>query len=325
MAPISTAPRAQAPTGLIGSWVMWGFVALLIAFGLTACGGGGGAATPETPSVTPVATTLTLVSAKVELAPNGANVVVYTALGNKGADGGNTDITATTTWVPNLTGQALKAGATLSVASNGHLQEVVSGVATDLVVTPGGTVNVGGTATYAGKTVSVKPEIFTGGCEVGLVVTGSKCASKAFSAVVVHSTPNNMTQLKFGRGSTVTNFIFDGENSRPSNIRSCLISQQTGKVVGGALVACNSLADANAFVQYEITPNGYIRPVLPADEAPPTSFDLSHDSTRWARCPAFGEYWFLIPRTTWCTNGSEIDYGDGIREPIYGFRTAMGF
>ena len=323
MAPISTAREAQAPTGF-GSWVSAkaacaALVIITVAV-LTACGGGGGgAATPDTPSVTPSATTLTLVLAKVDLI-NGVNVVVYTAFGNKGADGANIDITAATTFASTFTGQALKAGATLSVASNGHLQE--NGI--DLVVIPGVTVSVGGTATYDGKTISVTPTILTGGCEAGLVAIGGKCASKAFSEIVVYSTANSMVQIKFGHGPTADYFVFDGANGRPGKMRSCLISDKVGKKVGGVVLSCNTLAATSVFTQYEVTPGGYIQK-LPADEALPASFDLSHDDTHWIPCPAFGEHWFFIPRTNACTNANLIRYADGTVESVDGFRSAIGF
>ena len=182
MARYSNAHSGHAPM-VFGSWVLakaaCAALAITAVAVLAGCGGGGGAATPDTPTVTPSAVTLTLVSAKVMLADGGNNVVVYTALGNKGADGGNIDITATTTWVPTFMGQALEAGATLSVATNGHVQKTltVGGVTTttDVVVTHGVTVSVAGTATYGGKTITVPPTILTGGCETGLVATGGKC------------------------------------------------------------------------------------------------------------------------------------------------------
>ena len=329
MAPISTAHSGHAPMGF-GSWdsakVAVATLVIASVAVLTGCGGGGGTATSsDTPSVTPAAVTLALVSAKVELV-NGANVVVYTATGTKGADGGNTDITATTNLVPTFTGQALKAaGATLQVASNGHLQEVVGGVATDVVVTPGGTVTVGGTATYSGKTITVTPTILTGTCEPGLVATGGKCASKAFSEVVVYLTTTSMVQIKFGHGPTADYFVFDGANGRPGKMRSCLISDKVGKKVGGVVLSCNTLAETSVFIQYEVTSGGYIQKLLPANEALPTSFDLSHDDTHWTPCPAFGEHWYFIPRTTACTDANFVRYADGTVESVDGFRSAIGF
>ena len=327
MATISNARKAQAPTGF-GSWDLAkaAFAALAIASVtvLAGCGGGGGgSSTPDGPTVGPLTVTLTLVSAEVKLV-GGTNVVVYTALGTKGADSDNVDITATTTVVPTLTGQALKAGATLSVAASGRLQENVSGVATDLVVTPGVTVTVGGNATYSGKTITVTSTILTGTCEVGLVTVGGKCASRAFTEVVVYSTANSMTQVKFGHGPTATYFVFDGVNGRPGNIRTCAISDKVGKKIGGAVLTCSALG-TSVFVPYEITPDGYIQKVTSADEPSASSFDMSHVSSLWTPCLAFGEHWYFIPRTTSCTDANLVRYADGTVEAVDGFRAAIGF
>ena len=320
MAPVSKAPCAHALTG--SPWVR-GIAALFLVAVLAGCGGGGGSSTPDGPTVGPLTVTLTLVSAEVRVV-NGANTVVYTALGTKGADSGNVDITATTAWVPTLTGQALKAGATLSVAASGRLQENVSGVATDLVVTPGVTITVGGTATYGGKTITVTPAVLTGTCEVGLVTVGGKCVSRAFTEVVVYSTANSMTQVKFGHGPTATYFVFDGVNGRPGNIRTCAISDKVGKKIGGAVLTCSALG-TSVFVSYEITPDGYIQKVTSADEPSAPSFDMSHVSSLWTPCLAFGEHWYFIPRTTSCTDANLVRYADGTVEAVDGFRAAIGF
>ena len=298
MAPVSKASCAHAPTDF-GSWVLGLLAALFLLAALAGCGGGSGSATPDGPTVGPLTVTLTLVSAEVRVV-NGANTVVYTALGTKGADSGNVDITATTAWVPTLTGQALKAGATLKVSGNGHLQEIVAGVPTDLVVTPGVTVTVGGTATYNGKTVTVTPTILTGTCEVGLVAVGVKCKVPAWitpDMVVVSASPATVAQrmIRFFDGSSSKDYVL------PTGTLNCAVNAVELGAHGGALVTCNGVKGYDVDGTYEVSPT-YTKKLDPVVRFDEVNYKSANPSTWWMKTTLCGG------GTGWEIPGSKVCY-----------------
>ena len=308
MATISNARKAQAPTGF-GSWDLAkaAFAALAIASVtvLAGCGGGGGgSSTPDGPTVGPLTVTLTLVSAEVKLV-GGTNVVVYTALGTKGADSDNVDITATTTVVPTLTGQALKAGATLSVAASGRLQENVSGVATDLVVTPGVTVTVGGNATYGGKTITVTPTVLTETCEVGLAAVGGKCKVPAWitdNMVVVSASPATVAQrmIRFFDGSSSKDYVM------PTGTLNCAANAVELGVHGGAIVTCNGVKGYDADGTYEVSPT-YAKKLDSVVRFDEVNYKSANPSTWWMKTTPCGG------GTGWEIPGSKVCYAQNAK------------